>query len=103
MAGHTRGDWDFACDGYGKVQHSRKYDCVFASIRDEGGERLVTIAARIENPADARLIAAAPDLLAACEALHVRLFREQGGQENSPWAAPLAVLSKAIAKAKGAP
>jgi hypothetical protein len=41
------------------------------------------------------------DLLAACEALHVRLFREQGGQENSPWAAPLRLLSNAIAKAEG--
>jgi hypothetical protein len=51
--------------------------------------------------ANARLIAAAPALLAACEALEVRLFREQGGRENSPWAAPLALLHKVIAKATG--
>ncbi len=56
---------------------------------------------RVPNDANARLIAAAPELLAACEALHARLFREQGGQPNSPWAAPLAVLQKAICKAKG--
>lgn len=62
-AQHTPGPWDMACDSYGKVRHSQKYDCVFATIKVNNAERLVTVAARIENPADARLIAQAPRML----------------------------------------
>lgn len=56
---HTPGPWDFACDSYGKVQHSRKA-CVFTTVTEPAGDRLITIAARIDNWDDARLIAAAP-------------------------------------------
>lgn len=51
--------------------------------------------------ANAHLIATAPELLLVCETLHVRLFHEQGGQEDSPWAAPLALLRGVIRKACG--
>ena len=60
---HTPGKWDCACDMYGKVQHSRKA-CVYT---DHTGIPQM-IAQRITNWDDAALIAAAPDLLAACEA-----------------------------------
>ncbi len=51
----TKGPWDFACDSYGKVQHSRKA-CVYATQRDpKGGDRLVRVASRIENWSDAKL------------------------------------------------
>lgn len=60
---HTGGSWDTACDSYGKVQHSRKYDCVYTVVNEGNGDRILTVAARIENPEDARLIAAAPRLL----------------------------------------
>lgn len=66
MSEHTCGEWNQACDSYGKVQHSRKYDCVYTVIKAGTGgraERIHTVAARIENGADARLIAAAPQLL----------------------------------------
>jgi hypothetical protein len=49
----------------------------------------------------ARLWAAAPNLLAVCEALHVRLFDEQCGRDDSPWATPLLLLADAIRKATG--
>lgn len=62
----TEGKWNHACDSYGKVQHSRKYDCVYSTIKGDGGMRLVTVAARIENGQDAKLMAAAPELYAAC-------------------------------------
>lgn len=42
-----------------------------------------------------------PELLHACELLHTRLHREQGGREHSEWEAPLRLLSDVIAKAKG--
>jgi hypothetical protein len=61
----TGGEWNHACDSYGKVQHSRKYDCVYTVVKGNGGDRIVTVAARIENYADACLIAAAPAMLQA--------------------------------------
>lgn len=71
---HTAGEWNHACDSYGKVQHSKKYDCVFTTIKGpNGGDKLVTIAARIENYADALLIAAAPELLRALRELQQKL------------------------------
>ena len=61
---HTPGPWDLACDSYGKVRHS-KMACVFKS---GGGP---TVAARISNWEDARLIAAAPAMLEALQAVVV--------------------------------
>lgn len=55
----TPGKWAFACDSYGKVRHSKKA-CVYTTLKGEGGDSLVTVAARINNWADAKLIAAAP-------------------------------------------
>ena len=60
---NPKGSWSSACDSYGKVQHSRKYDCVYTNVKGTGGDRLVTIAARIENHQDAKTIAAVPLML----------------------------------------
>ena len=60
---NPKGTWQYACDSYGKVQHSRKYECVYTNVTGEHGDRLVTIAARIENYQDAKTIAAVPLML----------------------------------------
>lgn len=53
---HTQGPWFFACDSYGKVQHSN-----MAAVAAYDGPR---VASRIKNWGDAYLIAQAPRLLA---------------------------------------
>lgn len=78
----TPGPWDFACDSYGKVRHSKKA-CVYSTFKGEGGEHLQTIAARIPNWSDARLIAAAPDLFSACNAL-LGLVQIIAGRDDVP-------------------
>jgi hypothetical protein len=94
---HTRGPWT------ARLLHEteRTYCTILARPGD-----IATIGSSRGMPADeieanARLIAAAPELLSACQVLHARLFHEQGGQENSPWAAPLRLLAQVIAKAEG--
>lgn len=92
----TPGSWDFACDSYGKVRHSKKA-CVYTSYLDEKGiETLVTVAARIPNWTDAKVMAAAPALLAALEAL-----REACPLGTTKAAAALDLAGAAILKARG--
>jgi hypothetical protein len=55
-------------------------------------------AAYIDADANAALIAAAPDMLAACEAIAAQLG---GGDSFTQWEAAKAQLLAAIAKAKG--
>jgi hypothetical protein len=50
--------WSFACDSYGKVQHSRKA-CVYGTEAGNGGDRIHTVAGRIERWDDAKLIVTA--------------------------------------------
>jgi hypothetical protein len=62
----------------------------------------------IDNPeADARIIAAAPDLLAACESVYYELDTLTGGEPTHPLANTVGMwksaLRAAIAKAKGQP
>lgn len=90
-AKHTPGPWDFACDSYGKVLHSKKA-CVFTNIKGDNGDYLQTVAAKIENWKDARLIAAAPDLLAALKHLVRYDFGDSDGAKEA---------RAAIAKAEG--
>lgn len=66
----TAGEWNHACDSYGKVQHSQKYDCVYSVVKGNGGDRLVRVASRIENGADARLMAASKELYAALKSMN---------------------------------
>jgi hypothetical protein len=61
---HTAGNWNNACDSYGKVRHSRKA-CVYTVIKGNGGDRIETVAARIPNWADAKLIRAAKEMYSA--------------------------------------
>jgi hypothetical protein len=57
------------------------------------------LVATVYDPADADLIAAAPDLLAACEEMAAQLG---GGDDYTKWEDAKAQLLAAIAKAKGA-
>lgn len=63
-AKHTTGEWNFAADSYGKVRHSKKA-CVYSNVTTPKGDMLVTIAARIDNWHDARVMAAAKLMLSA--------------------------------------
>lgn len=72
-------------------------------IEFEGGEgreikRGWRLIATVYNPTDADLIAAAPDLLAACEEMAAQLG---GGDDYTKWEDAKAHLLAAIAKAKG--
>lgn len=61
----SHGEWGHAADSYGKVQHSKKA-CVYTTFREEGkGDQIVTVAARISNWDDAKIMAAAKELYAA--------------------------------------
>ena len=60
----TKGEWGHACDSYGKVQHSKKA-CIYTTVKEKTGERIVNVAARIENWADAKIMAASKELYAA--------------------------------------
>lgn len=60
----TKDGWDVACDSYGKVQHSKKA-CVYTTFTaPDGGTRIATVAARIPNWTDARVMAKAPEMRA---------------------------------------
>lgn len=96
MSEHTPGPWHLTRGHLGEYQIRDEAERIVAETQWAG---CVTTSGNEE--ANARLIHAAPALLAACEALEVRLFREQGGQDDSPWETPLALLRKAIRKAKG--
>lgn len=77
----TPGDWDFACDSYGKVRHSRKA-CVYTSYPNEkGATMLVTVAARVANWDDARLMAKAKPMLEALKL--IADIAEGSGSANS--------------------
>lgn len=95
---HTPSPWDFACDSYGKVRHSRKA-CVFQS----GASTPTVVASRIPNWADARLIAAAPDMLEALRLLQAALseYRLLDVRKRFSLSLAHAAAGAAIAKAEG--
>lgn len=75
----TGGNWHVACDSYGKVRHSKKA-CVFTTVRGlSGGDLIVTVAARIPCWTDAKLIAAAKEMLSALEGLNHMGGDKRGG------------------------
>lgn len=75
-------------------------DGVSSALSGQAG----SIASRLEreHPTVEQINEAVEGMYDALEVLHVRLFHEQGGQENSPWAAPLALIEKAMRKAEQA-
>lgn len=108
---HTPGPWDHCCDSSPRVKHM-KTACVVA---DRGGSidlgngvrqsTSVKVARGIANWKDACLIAAAPDLLAACKAAYESSRLEPVGENDRDcWlVSPEAIeqLRSALAKAKG--
>lgn len=84
---HTPGSWTMRADPTGGMSHEI-YGSFVTIAR--------TYAAAREHEANARLIAAAPDLLAACKAI-AKCF---GGNEDQVWPEITAVRN-AIAKAEG--
>ena len=76
MSKFTAGPW--AVDGKGSQAIVRANDLRIVSIRHRlDGD---------EHEANARLIAAAPDLLEACQTFAEWLRRESAGSTNEPWA-----------------
>lgn len=86
---------NWASDSYGKVRHSRKL-CVYAVEKTETGERIVTVAARIPNPADAQLFAYAPDLLSLLK--EAAELMPLGTTKRAVW---LSRTIRVMAKARG--
>lgn len=113
MTSHTPGPWSVYEDANKVAAHGAKNlisssaygDYYTESITDERGEFF--------NPADARLIAAAPDLLAALEWMVAHDDTNEGNEPveslggqtwseyNAYWLAGLEQARAAIAKAKG--
>jgi hypothetical protein len=99
--GVTPGQWGFACDSYGKVWRS-KMAAVTSHDPKFNGHGFVRVASRIENWGDARLIAAAPELLAACKESLARLDGMTTEEfSNGGDRAVRGLLAAAIAKAEG--
>lgn len=67
-------------------------------IVDGKGRTIAVVWYDKNTPANARLIAAAPDLLAACDAMAAQLG---SGDDYTKWEEAKAQLLAAIAKAKG--
>ena len=113
MAGHTPGPWAVEqYDANWKLAHGARYVCIFgqaAEIARCGFNGCASVGAGLAvATANARLIAAAPDLLAACEAAKdaLRALADKAGDvaewNRGGYAYEAAKrLRGAVAKAKG--
>ena len=92
---HTPGPWDYDADSREVFGTTEKYNCGWIArvVGNDSDGRPLPDAERLAN---ASLIAAAPDLLAACEELLIYLG-DWDDMDNDTCAA----ARKAIAKAKG--
>lgn len=92
---HTPGPWVAHID-YGAGSHPHY---VFADEAPSG----LKMPAMADNEANARLIAAAPDLLAACKAMdaELRFLAAQGKARQKPHLGIIAQMQAAIAQAEG--
>lgn len=111
MSKHTPGPWVFepchTAEGAryyhvraGPIGVADTYHCDPITVLGYG-QFAGHIKARHSNPADAFLIAAAPDLLAACDLALARFDTEiRGGRPAQSWQEYVAQLRAAIAKAK---
>ena len=91
---HTPGPWRFMTDSTGE------YLAVFANV--QGGTKVIC-PVKIADEADARLIAAAPDLLAALKECSFRLATlvAASGDFSDVHAKALDAATAALAKAEG--
>src|SRR5690349_20567172 len=98
MSGHTKGEWRLNGNGV-HITHGNVGTCVACAYDPEHPSQLTE-----ECRANARLIAAAPDLLSACELALKRIDpNPDAGTALEEWAAEACyALSAAIAKATGA-
>src|SRR5689334_12819106 len=95
MSGHTKGEWRLNGNGV-HITHGNVGTCVACAYDPEHPSQLTE-----ECRANARLIAAAPDLLAACEA--ASNYLDEPGPFTSMSAMDVLDLCRAaIAKATGA-
>lgn len=76
------GEWNWAADSYGKVRHSNKA-CVYKTVLEEGGERIVKVAAQIPDWSEAKMIAAAPVMLRALKQAYQRSCERS--ESNVKW------------------
>jgi len=96
MAGHTKGEWEVAW--YSGVGSDIPYAAVISSPRRTIAQFNIDLTAREECEANARLIAAAPDLLEALRACHAMLNGETDRQADDD---TTEMVLAAIAKATG--
>jgi hypothetical protein len=99
MAKHTPGPWSikYGTNVFGDRIDTGHPGCVATC----GGHSSNQVDCGPENRANARLIAAAPDLLAAAVAVLAWADREampQGGKNDGPWEAIEAAIAKATVK-----
>lgn len=108
MSAHTPGPWSYAelankrSDGYIRAESVRQFEGAEKPIAIA---KVCTVAPRDQVRANTRLIAAAPDLLAACqdaeEFLRPMDEQECSGFTGADLDAIMATLRAAIAKATG--
>ncbi len=101
MSGHTAGPWEVFSTGRGRVEVKSVY--ASPGMDDSQLYPASAISPGVNQEANARLIAAAPDLLEACKAIisECQLFNEGGSGEfvASPSLGSLEKMRAAIAKA----
>jgi hypothetical protein len=85
---HTRGPWESLRPGRGRGTDPSEYGCSIRSVTDDKAD---WICGDVYVRADARLIAAAPDLLKALK----RVNREAARDEPAMWAEVTAAIAKA--------
>lgn len=96
---HTKGEWSV---GYTNV-YSEKGKLIASTCPDGFYEGCGDVPNHAEREANARLIAATPDLLEACEAVIQQLTSDKFPIKILPDVEPFSIklVRKAIAKAKG--
>lgn len=104
MTKHTPGPWRATRDGLDGMLDTGGVTTGFDVMASEiGSEEPLCVAADVRSEADARLIAAAPDLLDACEAAVEELGDDENyvGDHGESEANILADLRAALRKARG--
>ena len=104
---HTPGPWEMVKGPCGNI-HFQGYKSIksgpgFSIFKDEGNDQAQVVALFTWSEANARLIAAAPDLLEAAKEVLVYLHHPEGQAPNGfRLITAMETLTKAVAKAEGA-